>query len=186
MSDQEKRKINRNRDKIQELVNLKPSQTKRREILVQEGGAFLAPLLAPILGSLVGPLLKGMAGVQMGEGRKYVVVTPEVYEMLLIKAETPVNSIASTIKQIQENFNTVWNRVRISEEEKARLHTGELNKLRRAKYERNATAHPLQKASTDNVKEEKMNLETTFVQSLGMVRAAQIQIWNRALEQGWI
>ena len=48
--------------------------------------------------------------------------------MLLIKAETPVNPIASTIKQIQENLNTVRNRVEISEEEKVRLHTKELNK----------------------------------------------------------
>ena len=55
VSDQEKRKINSNRDKIRELVNQKTSQNKRKEILVQEGGAFLAPLLAPVLGSLVGP-----------------------------------------------------------------------------------------------------------------------------------
>ena len=47
-----------------------------------------------------------------------------------------------------------------------RLHTEELNKSRRAKDERNATAHPLQKASIDKVKEEKMNFETTFTQSL--------------------
>ena len=61
VSDQEKRKINRNRDKIRELVNLKISQKNRKEILVQ-GGVFLAPLLASVLGSLVGPLLKGIAG----------------------------------------------------------------------------------------------------------------------------
>ena len=78
--------------------------------------------------------------------KKYVVVTPEVYEMLLIKAETPVNAIASTIKKTQQNLNTVWNRVGISEEGKVRLHTEELNKLRRAKDERNATAHPFTKS----------------------------------------
>ena len=60
VSDQEKRKINRNRDKIRELVNPKTSQKKRKEMLVQEGGAFLAPLLAPVLGSLVGLILKGI------------------------------------------------------------------------------------------------------------------------------
>ena len=56
-------KINRNRDKIRELMNLRTSQKKWREILVQEGGAFLAPLLAPVLGSLVGLLLKVIKGV---------------------------------------------------------------------------------------------------------------------------
>ena len=63
VKDQEKRKINRNRDKIRELMNLRTSQKKWREILVQEGGAFLAPLLAPVLGSLVGLLLKVIKGV---------------------------------------------------------------------------------------------------------------------------
>ena len=62
VSDQEKRKINRNRDKIRELVNPKTSQKKRKRILVQETGAFLAPLFAPVLESLVGPLLKGITG----------------------------------------------------------------------------------------------------------------------------
>ena len=60
VSDQEKRKISRNRDKIRELVYLKTSQKNRKEILVQ--GVFLAPLLASVLGSLVGPLLKGITG----------------------------------------------------------------------------------------------------------------------------
>ena len=69
----------------------------------------------------------------MTEGKKYVVVEPEVYEMLLITTETPVNPIESAIKQIQENLNTVWNCVRISEVEKVQFHTEELNKLRRAK-----------------------------------------------------
>lgn len=65
----------------------------------------------------------------MVEGRKYVVIAQDVYEILLIKAETTVNPIASNIKQTQENLNTVWNRVGISEEEKARLHREKLNKL---------------------------------------------------------
>ena len=43
-SDQEKRKINRNRDNIQEVLNQRTLQKKRKETLVQEGGAFLAPL----------------------------------------------------------------------------------------------------------------------------------------------
>ena len=62
VSDQEERKINRNRDKIRELVNPKTSQKKRKEILLQERGAFLASLLAPVLWILVGPLLKGIMG----------------------------------------------------------------------------------------------------------------------------
>ena len=42
------------------------------------------------------------------------------------------------------------------------MHKEELNKLRREKDERNATAHPLQKVSIDKVKEAKMNFKTTF------------------------
>ena len=63
-SDQEKKKINRNRNQSPELVNPKTSQKKRKQILVQEGGAFFAPLLAPapVLGSLLGPFLKGITG----------------------------------------------------------------------------------------------------------------------------
>ena len=95
-----------------------------------------------VLGKLVGPLLKGITRGKMTEGKKYIVLAPDVYEMLLIKAETPVNPIISTIKQTQENFNTVRNRIGISKEEKVRLHTEELNKLRRVKEERNATTHP--------------------------------------------
>ena len=93
----------------------------------------------------------------MAEEKKHIILAPEVYEMLLIKVETPANPISSTIKQTQEYLNTVWNRVGISEEEKVRLHAEELNKLRRAKDGRNATAHLVQKASIDKVKEEKMN-----------------------------
>ena len=118
MSYEEKKIINRNRNKIRELVNPKTSQKKRKEILVQEGGVFLAPLLSPVLGSLVGPLLKGITGGQMAERKKHIVLAPEVYEMLLIKAETPVNPITLTIKQIQENLNNVWSCVGISKEEK--------------------------------------------------------------------
>ena len=33
----------------------------------------------------------------MAEGKKYVVVAREMYEMLLIKGETPANPIASTV-----------------------------------------------------------------------------------------
>ena len=102
----------------------------------------------------------------MAEGKKYVMVVPEVYEMLLIKAKPPVNPIASTIKKTQENPNTVWNLVEISEEERVQLHTEGLNKLRKVKDERNGTVHPLQKASIDKVKEERMNVETTFTQIL--------------------
>ena len=58
----------------------------------------------------------------MADLKKYIVLAPDGYEMLLIKAETPVNPIISTIKQTQENLNTVWNRVGISEEEKVQLH----------------------------------------------------------------
>ena len=61
MSDQEKKKINRNRDKISEFVNPEIPQKKRKESLVQEGGALLAPLLAQR--SFVGPLLKCIRGV---------------------------------------------------------------------------------------------------------------------------
>ena len=51
----------------------------------------------------------------MTERKKYFVVPPDVSEMLLIKAETPVNPIAATIKQAPENLNTVGNRVGIFE-----------------------------------------------------------------------
>ena len=79
----------------------------------------------------------------MTKGKKYVVAATEVCEMLLIKAERPVNPIASTIKQTQENLNSIWNSVRISEEEKVRLYTEELKKLRRVEDDRNSTARPL-------------------------------------------
>ena len=79
----------------------------------------------------------------MTKGKKYVVAATEVCEMLLIKAERPVNPIASTIKQTQENLNSIWNSVEISEEEKVRLYTEELKKLRRVEDDRSSTAHPL-------------------------------------------
>ena len=91
----------------------------------------------------------------MVEGKKYIVLAPEVYEMLLTKEETPVSLIASTLKQTQENINTVRNRVGISEEENVRLRTEKLNKLRRMKDERDATAHLVQNALIDKVKEVK-------------------------------
>ena len=69
----------------------------------------------------------------MAEEKKCIVVAPDVYEMLLIKAETPVNPIASTIKQTQENLYAVWNRVGISKGEEVWLHTWELSKARRWK-----------------------------------------------------
>ena len=59
----------------------------------------------------------------MAEGKKYIVLALEVYEMILIKAGISVNPIPSTTKQTQENLNTVWNLVGISEEEMFRLHT---------------------------------------------------------------
>lgn len=62
VDEEQKKKINRNRDKIRELVHPKTSQRRRKKILVQHGGAFLAPLLAPVLGGLVGPLLKTITG----------------------------------------------------------------------------------------------------------------------------
>ena len=51
----------------------------------------------------------------MVEGKKYTIIALEVHEMLLMKAETPVSPIASTIKQTQENLKTVWNLVVILE-----------------------------------------------------------------------
>ena len=52
-------------------------------------------------------LLKGVAGGEMTEGKKYIPVTLEVYEMLLIKAETPVNLTGSTTLEFlkKEIFN---------------------------------------------------------------------------------
>ena len=46
------------------------------------------------------------------------------------------------------------------------MQTEELKNLRRAKDKRNATAHPIRKASIDKVKEEKMKFDTMFTQSL--------------------
>ena len=66
---------------------------------------------------------------------------------------------------------------------KIRLDTGELNKLRRAKDERNATAHPLQKASIDRAKEEKINFETTFTQSLPLTLRSRGQLVLSYLKQ---
>ena len=65
---------------------------------MQERPDFLVPLLSLVLGILVGILLESITGVYMAKEKKYVAVALEMYEMLLIKAETLVNPIASTIK----------------------------------------------------------------------------------------
>ena len=62
VTEEEKKKINRHRDKIRELVHPKTSQRRRKKLLVQHGGAFLAPLLAPVIGSLLGPLANIITG----------------------------------------------------------------------------------------------------------------------------
>ena len=69
----------------------------------------------------------------MPEWQKHVVVASEVCEILLIKAEAPVNLIASNEKETQENLNTIQNYAGISGEKKIRLHKEELNKLRMVK-----------------------------------------------------
>ena len=143
---------------------------KRKEILIQEGGAFLAPLLAPVLLTFVSPLLKSIARVQMAEGKKYIEVTTEVYEMLIIKAETPVNPIASTINKLKKITTTSEIVLEFLKKEKVR------NKLRRANDQRNGTAYPLQKVSIDKMKEEKMNFETTFTQSSSMTLRSRGQL----------
>ena len=51
----------------------------------------------------------------MVEGKKYTIIALEVHEMLLMKAETAVSPIASTIKQTRENLKIVWNLVVILE-----------------------------------------------------------------------
>ena len=63
------------------------------------------------------------------------------------------------------------------------MHTEELNKLRRAKDERNTTAHPIQKASIDKVKEEKMNVEIMFSQSLPVTLRSRGQLVLNYLKQ---
>ena len=51
-----------NRVTIRELVNLKTSKKKRKEILVQEEGAFLALFHALVFASLMGPLWTSITG----------------------------------------------------------------------------------------------------------------------------
>ena len=63
------------------------------------------------------------------------------------------------------------------------MDTGELNKLRRAKDERNATAHPLQKASIYRAKKEKINFETTFTHSLPLTLRSRGQLVLSYLKQ---
>ena len=68
----------------------------------------------------------------MTKGKKYVVVAPEVYEILFIKAGTLVNPIALTIKnprKSQPYLESCWNFSRRND----LIHTEELNKLRTAK-----------------------------------------------------
>ena len=65
-------------------------------------------------------------------------VAPELYEIILIKAETPVNLIASTKNKLRKILTPFGVMLEFSKKEKVRLHTEELNKLRRAKDERNA------------------------------------------------
>ena len=105
VSDQVKRKIKRNCNKIWELVNLRTSQKKKKEKLVQEGGAFLGL-------SYSQPSLE-VWWVSTNDWRDEILRgSTEVYEMLLIKAETLVNTIPSTVKQTQESLNCLescWN-----------------------------------------------------------------------------
>ena len=67
------------------------------------------------------------------------------------------------------------------------MHAEELNKLRakdeRAKDERRATAHPVQKVSIGKVKEEKMNFETMFTQSLPVTLRSRGQLVLNCLKQ---
>ena len=65
-------------------------------------------------------------------------VAPELYEIILIKAETPVNLTASTKNKLRKILTPFGVMLEFSKKEKVRLHTEELNKLRRAKDERNA------------------------------------------------
>ena len=65
-------------------------------------------------------------------------VAPELYEIILIKAETPVNLIASTKNKLRKILTPFGVLLEFSKKEKVRLHTEKLNKLRRAKDERNA------------------------------------------------
>ena len=61
-----------------------------------------------------------------------------MYEIILIKAETPVNLIASTKNKLRKILTPFGVMLEFSKKEKVRLHTEELSKLRRAKEERNA------------------------------------------------
>ena len=51
------------------------------------------------------------------------------------------------------------------------------------KDERNTTAHPIQKASIDKVKEEKLNVETMFTQSLPETLRSRGQLMLNYLKQ---
>ena len=119
----------------------------------------------------------------MTEGKKYIVLAPEVYEMLLIKAETPVNPIASTLKQPKNISKLPGNVLEFLKKKRFDCIRKELNKLRRAKDGRNATAYLVQKPSADKVKEEKMNFETIFTQSLPVTLGSRGQLVLNYLKQ---
>ena len=59
----------------------------------------------------------------------------------------------------------------------------QLNKVRRKKDERNATAHPLQKPSIDKVKNKNMNFKTAFTQSLPLTQRSRGQLLLNYLKQ---
>ena len=55
----EKKKLKVKKDILRKLSNRKTKSPERKKLLVQHGGGFLLPLLAPILASLVGGVLGG-------------------------------------------------------------------------------------------------------------------------------
>ena len=57
--------LKRHRNKLRALTNARVSLARKRKLLSQRGG-FL-PLLIPLLGSIVGPAIKGIANVIAGQ-----------------------------------------------------------------------------------------------------------------------
>ena len=57
--------LKRHRNKLRALANANVSLTRKRKLLSQRSG-FL-PLLIPLLGSIVGPTIKGIANVIAGQ-----------------------------------------------------------------------------------------------------------------------
>ena len=57
--------LKRHRNKLRTLANANVSLTRKRKLLSQRGG-FL-PFLIPLLGSIVGPAIKGIANVITGQ-----------------------------------------------------------------------------------------------------------------------